>query len=165
MNEMLFRTLLKRYEAVIEDSLYKIQSFNENNIIIPEHIDITGEVDKLLLIIAEAEDKVAIMRKYYVRNKADKQVIWQCICMGKKIKKKIKTTLEKVSNLSLRLKMLVYIANVCQIVVLKSVMWQIIMSPHTILQFAYARAIQNSGKTDFFTIHIQKWNPKINLEE
>jgi len=46
----------------------------------------------------------------------------QCICMVKKIKKKIKTTLEKVSNLSLRLKVLVYIANVCQIVVLKSVM-------------------------------------------
>ena len=57
MNDMLFRTLLKRYEATIEDSLYKIQSFNENNIIIPEHIDITGEVDKLLQIIAEAEDK------------------------------------------------------------------------------------------------------------
>jgi len=46
----------------------------------------------------------------------------QCICMVKKIKIKIKTTLEKVSNLSLRLKVLVYIANVCQIVVLKSVM-------------------------------------------
>ena len=30
----------------------------QNNIIIPEHIDITGEVDKLLQIIAEAEDKV-----------------------------------------------------------------------------------------------------------
>ena len=52
------------------DSLYKIQSFNENNIIIPEHIDITGEVDKLLQIIAEAEDKVAVMRKYYVQKKA-----------------------------------------------------------------------------------------------
>ena len=52
MNDMLFKTLLKRYEATIEDSLYKIQSFNENNIIIPEHIDITGEVDKLLQIIA-----------------------------------------------------------------------------------------------------------------
>ncbi len=74
MNENLFRTLLKRYEAVIEDALYKIQSFNENNIIIPEHIDITGEIDKLLLIIAEAEDKVAVMRKYYVKNKADKQI-------------------------------------------------------------------------------------------
>ena len=75
MNEQLFRTLLKRYEAVIEDCLYKIQALNENNIIIPEHIDITGEVDKLLLIIAEAEDKVAVMRKYYVKNKADKQVL------------------------------------------------------------------------------------------
>jgi len=42
--------------------------------------------------------------------------------MAKEIKNKIKTTLEKVSNLSLRLKVLVYIVNVCQIVVLKSVM-------------------------------------------
>ena len=33
MNEQLFRTLLKRYEAVIEDCMYKIQSLNENNII------------------------------------------------------------------------------------------------------------------------------------
>jgi len=46
----------------------------------------------------------------------------QCICMVKKIKKKIKTTIEKVSFLSFRLKVLVYITNVCQIVVLKSVM-------------------------------------------
>ena len=44
MNDMLFRTLLKKYEADIEDARYKIQSFNENNIIIPEHIDITGAV-------------------------------------------------------------------------------------------------------------------------
>ena len=75
MNEMLFRTLLKRYEATIEDALYKIQSFNENNIIIPEHIDITGEVDNLLIIIAEAEDKVAVMRKSYVKNKATNPVL------------------------------------------------------------------------------------------
>ena len=61
MNDMLFRTLLKRYEAVIEDALYKIQSFNENNIIIPEHIDITSEIDKLLLIIAEAEDNICLL--------------------------------------------------------------------------------------------------------
>ena len=75
MNDMLFRTLLKRYEAVIEDAIYKIQSFNENNIIIPEHIDITGEVDKLLQIIAEAEDKLPIMRKYYGQKKADKAIL------------------------------------------------------------------------------------------
>ena len=74
MNEQLFRTLLKRYEATIEDCMYKIQSFNENNIIIPEHIDITGEVDKLLQLIAEAEDKLSVMRKYYI-NKNEKNVL------------------------------------------------------------------------------------------
>ena len=72
---MLFRTLLKRYEAAIEDARYKIQSFSENNIIIPEHIDITGEIDKLLQIIAEAEDKLSVMRKYYGENKADKKIL------------------------------------------------------------------------------------------
>ena len=75
MNEHLFRTLLKRYEAVIEDCIYKIQSLSENNIIIPEHVDITGEADKLLQTMAEAEDKVAVLRKYYVKNKADAQVL------------------------------------------------------------------------------------------
>ena len=75
MNDMLFRTLLKRYEADIEDALYKIQSFNENNIIIPEHIDITGEVDKLLLIIAEAEDKLSMMRKYYGKKETEKNIL------------------------------------------------------------------------------------------
>ena len=75
MNDRLFRTILKRYEAVIEDSLFKIEIICEQNLVIPEHIDITGEIDKLLQIIAEAEDKVAVMRKYYVKNKADKQVL------------------------------------------------------------------------------------------
>ena len=75
MNSKLRNVLKNRYEAEIEDAKYKIQSFNENNIIIPEHIDITGEVDKLLQLIAEAEDKLAVMRKYYVQNKADKQVL------------------------------------------------------------------------------------------
>ena len=75
MNDKLFRTLLKRYEAVIEDALYKIQSFNENNIIIPEHIDITGEVDKLLQIIAEAEDKLSVLRLHYGKKEANKAVL------------------------------------------------------------------------------------------
>ena len=70
MNDMLFRTILKRYEAIIEDSLYKIQSLNENNIVIPEHVDITGEIDKLLQNIAEAEDKLSVMRKYYGKKEA-----------------------------------------------------------------------------------------------
>ena len=75
MNKMLFRTLLKRYEAEIEDALYKIGALDEHNLVIPEHIDITGEVDKLLEKIASAEDKLAAMRKYCVENKADRQVL------------------------------------------------------------------------------------------
>ena len=75
MNDQLFRTLLKRYESIIEDAMYKIQSFNENNIIIPEHIDITGEVDKLLLKIAEAEDKLTVMSLHYGEKEADKTIL------------------------------------------------------------------------------------------
>ena len=75
MNDKLFRTILKRYEAAIEDAAYKIDIICEQNLVIPEHIDITGEIDKLLQIIAEAEDKVAVMRKYYGKNKTDKAVL------------------------------------------------------------------------------------------
>ena len=65
MNDKLFRTLLKRYDAVIEDSLFKIDIINEQLLVIPEHTDITGEVDKLLQIIAEAEDKLSVLRLHY----------------------------------------------------------------------------------------------------
>jgi len=71
MNDNLFRTLLRRYEADVEDALYKIASLNSNNMIIPEHIDITGEVDKLLLKISETEGKLAALRQHYVKKKAD----------------------------------------------------------------------------------------------
>ena len=55
--------------------MYKIQSLSENNIIIPEHVDITGEVDTLLGKIGKAEEKLSVMRKYCVENKADKQLL------------------------------------------------------------------------------------------
>ena len=70
MNDNLFRTLLRRYEADVEDALYKIDSLNSNNMIIPEHIDITGEVDKLLLKISETEGKLSTLRQHYVKKEA-----------------------------------------------------------------------------------------------
>ena len=66
MNDRLFRTILKRYEANIEDALYKIHCIDDHNIVIPEHVDITGEIDKLLEIVASNEDKIAVLKKYYV---------------------------------------------------------------------------------------------------
>jgi hypothetical protein len=75
MNDKLFRTLLKRYDAVIEDSLFKIDIINEQLLVIPEHTDITGEIDKLLQIVAEAEDKLSALRQHYGQKKADKAVL------------------------------------------------------------------------------------------
>ena len=70
MNDKLFRTLLKRYEAEIEDAMYKIDCINDHNLVIPEHVDITGEIDILLGKIGKAEEKLSVMRKYYGEKKA-----------------------------------------------------------------------------------------------
>ena len=70
MNDKLRTVLKKRYEADIEDAKYKIKCFSEHELVIPEHPDITLEVDKLLLKIAEAEDKLAVMSLHYGDNKA-----------------------------------------------------------------------------------------------
>ncbi len=75
MNDKLFRTLLKRYEAEIEDAMYKIDCINDHNLVIPEHVDITGEIDTLLGKIGKAEEKLSVMRKYYGEKKADKTVL------------------------------------------------------------------------------------------
>ena len=71
MNEQLIKTLLKRYEAEIEDAIFKIDCICDQNMVIPEHIDITGEIDKQLERVAAAEDKVAALRKHYVENEAE----------------------------------------------------------------------------------------------
>ena len=71
MNNKLRMVLNKRYEAEIEDAKYKIQCYSEHELVIPEHPDITAEVDKLLMKIAEAEDKLAVMELHYGNNEAE----------------------------------------------------------------------------------------------
>ena len=75
MNDKLRTVLKKRYEADIADAKYKIKCYSDQELIIPEHPDITGEIDKLLQKIAEAEDKLAVMRLYYGGKKADKAIL------------------------------------------------------------------------------------------
>ena len=65
MNDKMFIALMKRYEAEIEDAIYRIDAINEHNLIIPEHTDILGEVDKMLQKISNAEDRLAALRRYY----------------------------------------------------------------------------------------------------
>ena len=70
MNEKLRMVLKKRYEAEIEDCKYKIKCYSEQELIIPEHPDITGEVDKLLEKMSQAEEKLAVMELHYDKNEA-----------------------------------------------------------------------------------------------
>ena len=75
MNERLRRTLTARYQAEIEDAKYKIKCYSEQEVIIPEHPDITGEVDKLLEKLSQAEEKMAVMELHYVKIVAGKQIL------------------------------------------------------------------------------------------
>ena len=75
MNERLKRVMKAKYEAVIEDCKYKIKCYSDQEIIIPEHPDITAEIDKLLSDMAEAEDKKAVMELYYGKNETEKAVL------------------------------------------------------------------------------------------
>ena len=74
MNERLRKVMEARYQAVIEDCKYKIKCYSDQEIIIPEHPDITSEVDKLLMKLAEAENKLAVMELHYGKNGA-KQIL------------------------------------------------------------------------------------------
>ena len=73
MNDKLRKVLNYRYNAEIEDAKYKIKLYSEQELIIPEHPDITGEIDKLLEKIAQAEEKMAVMELHYGEKEADKQ--------------------------------------------------------------------------------------------
>ena len=70
MNNQIRMVLKKRYEAEIADAKYKIKCYSDQELIIPEHPDITGEVDKLLAVIGSAEDKLAVMSLHYGDNQA-----------------------------------------------------------------------------------------------
>ena len=75
MPARLKRVMKAKYEAVIEDCKYKIKCYSDQEIIIPEHPDITAEIDKLLSDMAEAEDKMAVMELHYGKNETEKAVL------------------------------------------------------------------------------------------
>ena len=75
MNQRLKEVMIARYKAVIEDSKYKIKCYSDQEIIIPEHPDITLEIDKLLETMANAEEKLAIIELHYGKNGTEKAVL------------------------------------------------------------------------------------------
>ena len=71
MQDRLYQVMAARYQAEIDDAKFKISTLVDRLTIIPEHVDITGEVDKLLQKISSAEDRMAAMRRHYGRKEAD----------------------------------------------------------------------------------------------
>tara|TARA_R100000697_G_scaffold35358_1_gene46940 strand:- start:52 stop:261 length:210 start_codon:yes stop_codon:yes gene_type:complete len=66
--EIIHTALVKRYEAEIADANAKITILMTSSSIIPEHIDVTGEIDKLLGKIEDAQSKMAILKRLYGIN-------------------------------------------------------------------------------------------------
>ena len=75
MNDTIRNVMLLRYKAEVEDAKYKIKCYSDHELVIPEHPDITAEIDKLLSTIAEAEDKMAVIKLYYGENKTNKTLL------------------------------------------------------------------------------------------
>jgi hypothetical protein len=75
MNDRLKAVMEVRYKSIIEDCKYKIKCYSDQEIIIPEHPDITLEVDKLLETMANAEEKLAIIELHYGNSKTEKQLL------------------------------------------------------------------------------------------
>ena len=68
--DILYNALIRKYEAEIADANAKVTIMLTDPRIIPEHINVTGEIDKLLGKIEEAESRMAILQRVYGRNMA-----------------------------------------------------------------------------------------------
>ena len=69
--EMIYKALIAKYEAEIADANTKISIMMTESRIIPEHTDITGEIDKQLGRIEAAQSKMAILQRIYGINQAN----------------------------------------------------------------------------------------------
>ena len=68
IRERLYQALIKRYTADQEDALVKIDALFTSHFVMPDHADITGQIDKLLAKVAFAAEKMATLRRYYGTN-------------------------------------------------------------------------------------------------
>jgi len=67
IRERIFQALIKRYTADGEEALVKIDALIRGEIL-PGHEDIVGSIDKLLAKVADAEEKMATLRRHYGTN-------------------------------------------------------------------------------------------------
>ena len=69
MREQIYKALILKYQADMEDALLKIDMLmTSQQPVIVDHTNITGEIDKLLHKVAYAKDNMATLRQYYGTN-------------------------------------------------------------------------------------------------
>ena len=67
IRERIFNALIKRYTADQEEALVKIDALLRGDVV-PGHYTLTEDIDKLLAKVADAEEKMATLRRHYGTN-------------------------------------------------------------------------------------------------
>ena len=67
IRERIFQALIQRYKADGEAALVRIDALIRGDVV-PGHHDVTGDIDKLLSEVADAEEKMATLRRHYGTN-------------------------------------------------------------------------------------------------
>ena len=67
IRERIFNALVQKYKADGEEALVKIDALLRGEIL-PGHEDVTGSIDKQLAKVADAEEKMATLRRHYGTN-------------------------------------------------------------------------------------------------
>ena len=65
--ERVTKALIARYVADQDEALVKIDALLRGEVV-PGHFDLTGDIDKLLSVVADAKEKMAILRQHYGTN-------------------------------------------------------------------------------------------------
>ena len=65
MKELMIKALRKKYEAVIEEAKATAEVYLQRPVGIGEHPQFIEELDKLINTIAEAEDKLTVIRNRF----------------------------------------------------------------------------------------------------
>ena len=74
--EDLLRASEKHYESQIEKHRINVEVLLENTVGVAEHPDIMETIEKELAIIAEYNDKLEVLKKYFpLKNSGSKEVI------------------------------------------------------------------------------------------
>ena len=71
MRERIYKALVTRYTSQMEDAFLKIDLLLQNSAsqaVMVDHTDITGEIDRLLGIVAESDEKLSKLRRFYGTN-------------------------------------------------------------------------------------------------